>query len=64
MLWLHIVNWRQITVAIVKMKFASQIKCFDPDEGDKDAEEINLIIQSMTVQCNHKTRTVNRVYAN
>ena len=61
---LHIANWRQITVAIVKTKFASQIECFDPDEGDEDAEEIDLIVRSITVQRNHKTRTVNRAYAN
>ena len=61
---LHVANWRQITVAIVKTKFASQIECFDPDEGDEDAEEIDPIVRSMTVQRNHKTRTVNRAYAN
>ena len=61
---LHIANWRQITVAIVKTKFASQIECFDPDEGDEDAEEIDPIVRSMTMQRNHKTRTVNRAYAN
>jgi hypothetical protein len=41
---LHVANWRQITVAIVKTKFTSQIECFNPDEGDEDAEEINLTI--------------------
>jgi len=61
---LHVANWRQITVAIVKTKFASQIECFDPDEGDEDAEEIDSTIRSMTDQRNHKTRTVNRAYAN
>jgi superfamily II DNA helicase RecQ len=61
---LHVANWRQITVAIVKTKFASQIECFDPDDGDEDAEEIDPIIRSMTDQRNHKTRTVNRAYAN
>jgi hypothetical protein len=45
---LHVANWRQITVAIVKTKFASQIECFDPDDGDEDAEEIDPIIRSMT----------------
>ena len=45
---LHVANWRQITVAIVKTKFASQIECFDPDEGNEDAEEIDLTIRSMT----------------
>lgn len=61
---LHVANWRQITVAIVKTKFASQIECFNPDEGDEDAEEIDPIVRSMTAQRNHKTRTVNRAYAN
>ncbi|KAM0710533.1 hypothetical protein Q7P35_002203 [Cladosporium inversicolor] len=61
---LHVANWRQITVAIVKTKFASQIECFDPDDGDEDAEEMDQIIRSMTDQRNHKTRTVNRAYAN
>jgi hypothetical protein len=61
---LHVANWRQITVAIVKTKFASQIECFDPDDGDEDAEEIEPTIRSMTDQRNHKTRTVNRAYAN
>jgi hypothetical protein len=45
---LHVTNWRQIIVAIVKTKFASQIECFDPDEGDKDVEEIDLTIRSIT----------------
>ena len=45
---LHIANWRQIIVAIVKTKFASQIECFDPDDSDKDAEEIDPIIRSIT----------------
>lgn len=61
---LHVANWRQITVAIVKTKFAIQIECFDPDEGDEDAEEIDPTIRSMTGRSNHKTRTVNRAYAN
>lgn len=61
---LHVANWRQITVAIVKTKFASQIECFDPDNGEEDAEEVDPIVRSMTDQRNHKTRTVNRAYAN
>jgi superfamily II DNA helicase RecQ len=61
---LHVANWRQISVAIVKTKFASQIDCFDPDEGDEDAEEMDATIRGMTEQRNHKTRTVNRAYAN
>jgi superfamily II DNA helicase RecQ len=61
---LHVANWRQITVAIVKTKFASRIECFEPDDGDDDAEEMDLNVRSMTNQRNHKTRTVNRAYAN
>jgi hypothetical protein len=61
---LHVANWRQILVAIVKTKFASQIECFNPDEGDEDAEEMDATIRGMTEQRNHKTRTVNRAYAN
>ena len=61
---LHVANWRQMSVAIVKTKFASRIECFDPDEGDEDAEEMDATIRSMTEQRNHKTRTVNRAYAN
>ncbi|KAM0714674.1 hypothetical protein Q7P37_003053 [Cladosporium fusiforme] len=61
---LHVANWRQISVAIVKTKFASHIEYFDPDEGDEDAEETAPIIRIMTDQRNHKTRTVNRAYAN
>lgn len=61
---LHVANWRQISVAIVKTKFASHIEYFDPDEGDEDAEETAPIIRNMTDQRNYKTRTVNRAYAN
>lgn len=61
---LHVANWRQISVAIVKTKFASRIECFDPNEDDEDAEEIDATIRGMTEQRNHKTRTVNRAYAN
>ena len=61
---LHVATWRQITVAIVKTNFAGQIECFEADEGDEDAEEIDATIRSMTEQRNHKTRTVNRAYAN
>lgn len=61
---LHVAKWRQITVAIVKTKFASYIECFDPEDDDDDAEEIDQTIRSMTEQRNHKTRTVNRAYAN
>lgn len=61
---LHISNWRQMTVAIVKTKFASQIGCFEADEDDDDAEEMDADIRAMTRQRNHKTTTVNRAYAN
>ena len=61
---LHVSNWRQITVAIVKTKFASQIECFEADEDDEDAEEMDEAVRAMTKQRNHKTQTVNRAYAN
>ena len=61
---LHISNWRQMTVAIVKTKFAGELSCFDPDLADEDAEEIDEDIRIMTKQRNHTTRTVNRAYAN
>jgi superfamily II DNA helicase RecQ len=61
---LHISNWRQMTVAIVKTKFASDIGCFEMDPDDEDAEELEPDIQVLTKQRNHKTRTVNRAYAN
>ena len=61
---LHVANWRQITVAIVKTKFASQIACFEANEDDEDAKEMDEAIQIITRQRNHKTQTVNRAYAN
>ena len=61
---LHISNWRQMTVAIVKTKFASDIGCFEINPDDEDAEELEPDIQVLTKQRNHKTRTVNRAYAN
>ena len=63
---LHIANWRQMTVNIVKTKFAADIGCFEVDDGanDEDAEEIEADIRVMTKQRNHSTRTVNRAYAN
>jgi hypothetical protein len=45
---LYVANWRQITVAVVKTKFASHIECFDPDDDDEDAEEIDQNIRIMT----------------
>ena len=63
---LHIANWRQMTVNIVKTKFAADVGCFEVDDGanDEDAEEIEADIRIMTKQRNHSTRTVNRAYAN
>lgn len=63
---LHIANWRQMTVNIVKTKFAADVGCFEVDDGagDEDAEEIEADIRVMTKQRNHSTRTVNRAYAN
>ena len=61
---LHIANWRQMTVAIVKTKFASQIGLFDAEDDDEDAEEMEDDVRAMTRQRNHKTQTVNRAYAN
>jgi superfamily II DNA helicase RecQ len=61
---LHISNWRQMTVAIVKTKFASQIGVFEVDADDEDAEEIEQDIRILTKMRNHKVRTANRAYAN
>lgn len=61
---LHVQNWRQITVAIVKAKFAGDTHCFDIGDADPDGEEIDEDIRAMTEQRNHRTRTVNRAYAN
>jgi len=61
---LHTSNWRQITVAIVKTKFAADALGFDLEDADEDGEEIEADIKIMTEQRNHKTRTVNRAYAN
>lgn len=61
---LHISNWRQMTVAIVKTKFAGHIGYFEDDDDDEDAEEADPDVRVMTKQRNHKTRTVNRAYAN
>ena len=61
---LHVSSWRQITVAVVKTKFASQIGVFEANIDDEDAEEGEDDIRIMTRQRNHKTQTVNRAYAN
>ena len=57
--------WRQMTVTIVKTKFAADIACFDVDQqASEEAEEIDADIRAMTSQRNHSTWTVNRAYAN
>ncbi|KFY11379.1 hypothetical protein V492_04495 [Pseudogymnoascus sp. VKM F-4246] len=57
--------WRQMTVTIVKTKFAADIACFDVDQqAGEEAEEIDADIRGMTSQRNHSTWTVNRAYAN
>ena len=61
---LHIANWRQMTVAIVKTKFAAHIGYFEIDPDDEDAEEVEDDIRILTKMRNHKTRTANRAYAN
>ena len=61
---LHISNWRQMTVAIVKTKFAAHIDCFEINPEDEDAEEIESDIRILTKMRNHKVRTANRAYAN
>ncbi len=53
-----------MTVAIVKTKFATYLGCFEADDEDEDAKEIEEDIRAMTRQRNHKTRTVNRAYTN
>jgi hypothetical protein len=47
---LYITNWRQITVNIVKTKFATDIRYFEVDDitNDKDAKEIEGDIRVMT----------------
>jgi hypothetical protein len=63
---LHIANWRQMTVSIVKTKFATDIGCFEVDElaDNKNTKEIRTDIRVMTKQRNHSIWTVNRVYTN
>jgi superfamily II DNA helicase RecQ len=61
---LHISNWRQMTVAIVKTKFAAHIDYFEINPDDEDAEEIESDIRILTKMRNHKVRTANRAYAN
>jgi hypothetical protein len=52
---LHVANWRQITVAIIKTKFASQIACFEANNNDEDAEEMDEVVRTITRQRNYKT---------
>ncbi|KAM0271094.1 hypothetical protein ACHAQH_009227 [Verticillium albo-atrum] len=66
---LHIANWRQMTVSIVKTKFSKEdARCFaigdGHDEDDEDAEEVDDDVRVMTKQRNHGTPTVNRAYSN
>lgn len=65
---LHIANWRQMIVSIVKTKFAADLICFEVDgaheDEDEAGEEIEADIRVITKQRNHSTRTVNRAYAN
>jgi hypothetical protein len=63
---LHIANWRQMTVSIVKTKFAADIGCFEANNlvDDEDAKEIAADIWVMTQQRNHSTWTVNWAYTN
>ncbi|PVH74818.1 hypothetical protein DL98DRAFT_428697, partial [Cadophora sp. DSE1049] len=64
--WLYIANWRQMTVNIVKTKFAADVGCFEVNDGanNEDAEEIKADIRVMIKQRNYNTRIVNRVYVN
>ena len=47
---LHITNWRQMTVNIVKTKFAADVRCFEVNDlaNDEDAKEIKADIRVMT----------------
>ncbi|KAK5689251.1 hypothetical protein LTR17_026395 [Elasticomyces elasticus] len=53
-----------MTVAIVKIKFTAHIACFEVDEEDKDADEVEEDVRAMTRKRNHKTWGVNRAYTN
>lgn len=41
----HIANWRQVDMAILKINLVSQIEQFEPGERDEDAEETAPIIR-------------------
>ncbi len=60
---LHIANWRQMMVNILKTKFRADVGCFKVEgaDNDFDCKEIKADILVMTP---HSTRTVNRAYAN
>ena len=51
---LHMSTWRQMPVAIVKTNFASDLGCFDPEDGDDDddGEEMDSAVRIMTRQRN------------
>jgi len=63
---LHIVNWQQMTVNIIKIKFAADMRCFEVNlmTDDKNVKEIEADIQVMIKQRNHSMQTVNHVYVN
>lgn len=63
---LHIANWRQMTVAIVKTKFAGSLAYFEDVEGVDKAEmlEPDEDIRIITSQRNHSSRSANIAYAN
>jgi superfamily II DNA or RNA helicase len=64
---LHVENWRQMTVAIVKTKFAADADLFPHDGSERDddgREGIDPAVAFMAVQRNHSIRTSNRAYAN
>jgi hypothetical protein len=47
---LYIANWRQITVSIIKTKFAVNVGYFEVEDGanDKNTEEIKTDIRVIT----------------
>ncbi len=54
---LHIANWRQMIVNIVKTKFTADIRCFKANNlaDDEDTEEIEADIRVITKQWNYST---------
>ena len=62
---LKVGTWRQITVAIVKAKFAREAHCFDVNAEDEDEDEdVDSDLRAMNRQRNHSTFTANHSYAN